>query len=638
MNSLNTASLINLLGFTVGIALYALLLAMVVRHRRNRRKYSFDFLLLTTAILGILWNTGELFVLIWKDFGAREVSPLLLAVSYSALGFLPSVVVHSAWKNSDNENSKVRLLTFFAYGLSVLASLLHVQSAVLHGETSNIALQILTFGALLLLAGLLIFNFRQTLDKKTLWITALLIFAVSALHLRSQTEENSWIIELVAHQSSLPLAFAILLQDYRFAFADLFLKRAISLLLLASLAFGLYVFVAVPLLAWHETHDRNDVQAAVTVLTLWMTTALIYPHLHRFAVWLVDQVILRRADYVQLPLEISEEIEKHESVKNILDATCRKLAFALTAIATDWTETAQKQGEANLPIVDFTLRRADIFVPTAESPFYTLHLDGFSGGRRLLSDEIEMLAAVALVTARRIDVLRVTGERFNREIREREISKLAAEAELRALRAQINPHFLFNALTTIGYLIQSAPEKAFETLMKLTQLLRRVLKTGGEFSTLGEEIELVKSYLEIEQARFEERLKTEFDVAEELEKLRVPSFVLQPLVENAVKHGISKIRSGGKIKISASLKTEKESAFLELIVFDSGSGENAGEISNGTMPGVGLNNIEQRLKNYYGVAADLKIESAVEMGTNATIKIPVASILKAEKNKIQAEL
>ena len=108
MNSLNTASLINLLGFTVGIALYALLMAMVIRHRRSREKYSFDFLLLTTAILGLLWNAGELFVLVWKDFGAREVSPILLAISYSALGFLPSVVVHSAWKNSDNENRNVR--------------------------------------------------------------------------------------------------------------------------------------------------------------------------------------------------------------------------------------------------------------------------------------------------------------------------------------------------------------------------------------------------------------------------------------------------------------------------------------------------------------------------------------------------
>ena len=631
MNSLNTASLVNLLGFTVGIALYALLLSMVVRHRRSREKFSFDFLLLATAILGLLWNAGELFVLVWKDFGAREVSPVLLAVSYSALGFLPSVVVHSAWKNSDTENSNVRLLTFAAYGLSVLAGIFHFNSAFLYGVApSDLALQILTYGSLALLAGLLIFNFKQTLEKKTVWITALLIFAVSALHLRSQTEENSWLVELVAHQSSLPLAFAILLQDYRFAFADLFLKRALSLLLLTLTAFGLYVFLASPLLALHATHEKNDVQAISILLTFWIATALIYPGLHHFAAWLVDKIILRRADYEKLLVEISSLIEKQETVENVLNAACQKLAFALTANHSEWSETDRIKDETNFPAVNFTSRRAEISVPTVESPFYNIKLNDFSGGRRLLSDEIKMLEAVALLTARRIDALRVTGERYSREIREREFSKLAAEAELRALRAQINPHFLFNALTAIGYLIQTAPEKAFETLMKLTRLLRRVLKASGEFSTLGEEIELVKSYLEIEQARFEERLKVEIVVAKDLEKLRVPSFVLQPLVENAVKHGISKAKQGGGIKIDACLENENEQLFLKVSVFDSGAGENTNKISHNRQNGVGLNNIEQRLNNYYGNSAVLKIESESGKGTTAEIKIPVSLISKGK--------
>ena len=245
---MNSASLINLLGFTVGVALYALLFVMIVRHRKSKARFSFDFPLFTTSVLGFLWNTGELVDFIWRDFYQVSLSPILQAISYSALGFLPSVVVYSAWKNSDNAEKKVRWLTFLAYGLSAFASLLHFHSAIVFGSApSDLALRILTFGSLALLVGLLVFTFRQTLEKKAVWITALLIFAVSALHLSSQKEENSWLVELVAHQSSLPLALAILLQDYRFAFADLFLKRALSLLLLASLAFGLYVFAAVPL-------------------------------------------------------------------------------------------------------------------------------------------------------------------------------------------------------------------------------------------------------------------------------------------------------------------------------------------------------------------------------------------------------
>ena len=621
MNALNSASLINLLGFTVGVALYALLLVMVVRHRQKKGKFSFDFLLLATAILGLLWNIGELSAFIWKDFGAIQVSPILLAISYSALGFLPSVVVHSAWKNSDNEHSKARWLTFLAYGLSVFAGLLHFQSAIFSNVApSGLALQILTFGSLALLVGLLIFAFRQTLEKKAVWITALLVFAVSALHLNSHKEETSWLVELIAHQSSLPLALAILLQDYRFAFADLFLKRALSLLLLTLTAFGLYVFAAAPFLALHEAHDKNDVQAISILLTFWIATALIYPSLHRFAVWLVDKIILRRFDYKKLNIEIVQTVEKTDDIKSVLDNVCEKLATALTVKHADWNEIFQN--ESNL----FTSRFAEIFVPTTESPFYKIRLKDFIGGRRLLSDEIEMLETVALSAARRIDNLRVTNERHQQEMQAQEFSKLAAEAQLRTLRAQINPHFLFNALTTIGYLIQTAPDKAFATLMKLTSLLRRVLKSSGEFSTLGEEIELIKSYLEIERARFEERLQVKINVPKDLESLRVPSLILQPLVENAVKHGISKLKRGGEVKILAKLQNENKLVFLKLSVTDSGVGADENGFLQMRKNGLGLNNIEQRLHSYYGKSASLTIKSQTEKGTTAEIILPVSDI------------
>ncbi|CAN5466345.1 hypothetical protein BH18ACI1_BH18ACI1_11830 [soil metagenome] len=630
MNSLNTASLINLLGFTVGVALYALLLVMVVRHRKSKDKFPFDLLLFATAVLGLLWNIGELSVFIWQDFGIGQVAPVLLAISYSALGFLPSVVVHSAWKNSESENPLARLLTFAAYGLSILASLFHLRSAVFFDAApSSLALQILTFGSLALLGGLLIFNFKQTLENKTVWITALLVFAVSALHLSSQNEGNSWLVELIAHQSSLPLALAILLQDYRFAFADLFLQRALSLMLLASLAFGLYVFVAVPLLAWHETHDRNDVQAAVIVLTLWMTTALIYPALHKFAVLLVDKIILRRFDYREVQLEIAKIVESQETAEDVLNEVCGKLSAALTAKNTLWRQTRETEKGGKLSSVNFTPNSAEIFVPTVEPPFYQINLGDFSGGRRLLSDEVEMLEAAALLTARRIDNLRVTRERFEQEIKAKEFSKLATEAQLRTLRAQINPHFLFNALTTIGYLINTAPEKAFATLMKLTQLLRGVLKTSGEFSTLGEEINLIESYLEIERARFEERLKVKIEIPKELEKVRVPALILQPLVENAVKHGISKAKCGGEVYISARLENEKDAVFLKLSVFDSGAADN--KLLQARKKGVGLDNIEQRLVSYYGKTARLQIESEIGKGTMAEIRFQISDS-KSQKN------
>src|SRR4029453_2020839 len=124
---------------------------------------------------------------------------------------------------------------------------------------------------------------------------------------------------------------------------------------------------------------------------------------------------------------------------------------------------------------------------------------------RLMSDDVAFLEAVAVMVARRIDAARVIHERCARDLREQEATKWATEAELRALRAQVNPHFLFNSLTTVGYLIQTAPERALGTLMRLSGLLRSVLKSSEEFVTIGEELDLIEAYLDIERARFEER-------------------------------------------------------------------------------------------------------------------------------------
>ena len=300
MNAINTATLINILGFAIGIALYSLLFAMVFRHRRKDSKP--NLLLVLTAVLGLLWNFGEFFSFIWRDFAGNSASSIMIAISYSALGFLPSVVVHSA----ENEEKHSRILTLAAYGLSVFAALLHFQLALTSGDApSGLALQVLTFGSIALLAGLFFFNFSQKLENKAVWITALLVFSVSAIHLGSKNESSNWFIELIAHQSSLPLVLAILIQDYRFAFADLFLKRALSLLLLGLTAFGLYVLVAQPFQALHRSHEENDALAIGVLLLLWIATALIYPFLHKFSVWLVDKILLSRINYENLQKEIT---------------------------------------------------------------------------------------------------------------------------------------------------------------------------------------------------------------------------------------------------------------------------------------------------------------------------------------------
>jgi signal transduction histidine kinase len=628
MNALNAALLVNLIGFTVGVALYGLVAAMVVRHRSRSKPASVDLLLLTTAGLGLLWNLGELYSFIQKDFALTGISPWLAAISFSALGFLPSVVVHSA--QADDEGT--HWLTYAAYTLSLLAAGLHFYSAAAgNAVPSDLALQAQTIGAVALASGLLLFNLKQTLEKKTIWASALLVFAVSALHLSGDREGNSWLIELIAHQASLPLALTILYQNYRFAFADLFLKRAISLILLSLTAFGLYVAVAAPLLRYHETHDRDDASAISLILTLWIATALVYPALYRLATWLVDTVILHRGDYAELQADISAEIESIDTAEAILSRVCERVGGGLTAGTSRWSPVLIKESDLAFVDVGFTPNEARIFVPTAESPFFEIRLGEFYGGRRLLSDEVATLEAISLITARRIDAVRVTKERYEQEFRQQEFAKLAAEARLTALRAQLDPHFLFNSLTTIGYLIKADPDKAFDTLLRLTQLLRGVLNSNSEFCPLGDEMRLIESYLEIERARFEERLTVEIDVPDELRRIEVPALILQPLVENAVKHGISENKNGGTIRITACRGEIDGRPSLKLTVCDTGAGSGAGK--RGESSGLGLRNIRERLAVYYGDRASLTFTSDPANGTAVEVEFPANRRISTESDE-----
>jgi LytS/YehU family sensor histidine kinase len=203
-------------------------------------------------------------------------------------------------------------------------------------------------------------------------------------------------------------------------------------------------------------------------------------------------------------------------------------------------------------------------------------------------------------------------------LQEREMRTLATEAELRALRAQINPHFLFNALTTVGYLIQQTPARALKTLLDLTTLLRSVLRSEGEFTTLGRERELIDCYLRIERERFEERLAFALDIPEELCGLAVPSLIVQPLVENAVKHGIAGARDGGTVTVKASLDRD-----LRIVVRNTGAPLGPRQASGS---GVGLDNVSKRLEHYYGLDASLTVSRDADGATVAELRLPAADV------------
>ena len=597
----NLAPLVHLVGFLTGAALYALLLTVAARRRSTS-----DFLPLLTALLGLVWNVSGLAAFGIRDFAGQEPSPWLMATAYSALGFLPAVVVHSVLRAHDRQRMSrfAGAVVGAAYAVSTVAEALMYWAARQGRVPSSAALQLLTWSYLGLTIPVLLLTRRH---RGRGWsIVALAVFAISALHLsHHEGTQPSFLVELAGHHASIPLIFAILYQDFRFALADVFLKRALTLFATITIAAALYLGVAVPVF---ERHDfRGDPVAVAVAIVLWITTAMLYPRLTRASAWFVDRVVLHRVDYAQVRQEVTSRLAAAETSEDVLDLVCAAIRPALSAERVQWIES-EGPGEEGEQLAG-TGQSALVPVPTAEPPRYALAVGPLSSGRLLLSDDVELLNALALIGARRVDAIRLD-----------RISKLATEAELRALRAQVNPHFLFNALNTIGFLVQTSPERAHQTLMKLTALLRGVLRSTDGVIALSDEIDLVTAYLEIERARFEERLQVHIDIPEPLRALRIPPLVLQPLVENAIKHGVAKCRAGGEVRIVARRTADR----ITLTVANTGATASELQIAQGRRRGVGLTNIEQRLRHHYGAMARLTLSSE-RAGTVAEVVIPIAT-------------
>lgn len=194
-----------------------------------------------------------------------------------------------------------------------------------------------------------------------------------------------------------------------------------------------------------------------------------------------------------------------------------------------------------------------------------------------------------------------------------EQKNLLTRAELKLVQAQINPHFLFNALNTIIAILRRDSARARELLMHLSNYFRQNLKRTGDLATLEEELDHVHSYLFIEKARFEDRLQLEMELNDELLSLRLPVFTLQPIVENAVKHGISNIFGEGVVRIS----TKKIGTDVHIEIED-----NAGKFVSRDRKGLGLGIVEKRIKNLCGEGYGLAISCIPDEKTVITIMVP----------------
>jgi two-component system LytT family sensor kinase len=204
------------------------------------------------------------------------------------------------------------------------------------------------------------------------------------------------------------------------------------------------------------------------------------------------------------------------------------------------------------------------------------------------------------------------------EHRLQEQEKLLLAAKVEALASQIHPHFLFNTLASISSLIRSQPETARTLIVKLSGLLRRLLRSHEHFVTLREELEAIDEYLDIESVRFGPRLRIEKAIADDSLDLLVPSMILQPLVENSIKHGLA--RKLGESRLTIRATRHGGSALIE--VEDNGLGVSEERLDRAMLGGIGLRNVNERLRVIYGANYGVRLRSVPGHGTCASLEIP----------------
>ena len=582
--------LVNTLGHSAGVLIFGIFLALLLRDRATRRMRG-GVKSILAALLALIWNLASLIVLGSNSPGSWSAR-VAVAIGFAVLSLLPAVLFDLCLAQ------RYRPLARSGYALSALALVLHVGE--LFQENSSYHRWALTsirlgFGILTLIAAVLVY--REEHDRATtsrlVGTMSLFLLAMSFVHLGSGHARQIWSQELAFHHAAIPLALLVLLQDYRFVLLDAFFRFLANVLLAAAFVFAAVTAWRVGLLPPVDTafHSALLMAGGCLILVLF---ALARSALQRA----LTRLIFRRPNQEVLLRNLKIPVSSEEEYVAGAVARLGEFMGAPARVVTAFTEPEDRGAEAVIP-----LRRG------SGGPLYAV-LGRRTGGRRYLSEDLQALGRGA-------DVI---GEQLE-QYRDLETRRLVAQAELRALQSQIHPHFLFNALNALYGIIPKEARGARETVLNLADIFRYFLETKKTLVPLQEEMHIVKAYLEVERLRLGDKLRVEIDVTPEAGAIPIPILSIQPLVENAVKHGIAPQASGGVIQIHAGV--DPHGALL-ISVRDSGPG-----FSKSNRAGVGLENVERRLDLCYGGEARLIVESSAS-GTAVSVRIPTLSAAPVE--------
>ena len=611
---------INAVGHLAGAIVFAIFLALALRGAISGRLPRQTLLSIASGALAWIWNACSFAALLLPNGTARWA---VEAASFASLSLLPAVLLHLSL------GGRFRKLAIAGYLLSATATTMHLCEGLqpdlrLHQG----ALWVITFGfgalTVIYTAGML-WQEKETRGRTSQILASmcLLLFAVTFSHFGSGGENQRW-RELIVHHAGIPVALLVLLTDYRFVFADAFVRFLANVLLAATLSYA-GLRLAAGLTSKNGTvHPLADVFVVAGLSVLLILFAYLRGVVQR---WLTKVVFrARRTEGTVQELrakaaEIRNETEYLEKASaclaaavgasrfEILDADAGHVSSAFTPASLDYPSL---RDEAPWVGRDPRWSWAEAVVPIrlARRDVRHILLGRRRGGKRYLSEDLRSLNYLSTVMADEIGRYRAL-----------EMQRLVSEAELRALHAQINPHFLFNALNTLYGIIPREAAGARRTVLNLAEIFRYFLQSDKTLIPLQEELKIVEAYLDIERLRLGPRLQTLIQVDQGAERTLIPILSVQPLVENAVKHGLANCPDPGWLRLSANLS---EGA-LTITVEDRGASapdQPAVESTAGT--GVGLANVTRRLQLCFGPEAGVTVMRG-PFGTQARFSVPLAA-------------
>jgi two-component system LytT family sensor kinase len=611
MPNIHEPQLVNTIGHSAGAVVFGIFLFLLIRDRaavnfRDRWQS------LTAAALAFLWNIGSLAVLATYATGSNW-TPLLVAFSFSVLSFLPAVLLHISLGNS------LRPVSATGYLLSLTATGLHFwELSDASPKYHQIALSLITIGFSILtviaLAGLARQPGREKPGKTSRMLGAMCcsLFAMSFVHFGSGHPPQAWSKEILLHHGGIPLALFVLLQDYRFILLDAFIRFLANVFLA-----GLITFIGIRAAAGFLKPTAVDPLSEALLLTGSCLLLIVFAVLRsKVQSWLTT-VVFRRPE-LENWLQRLRTGAASQTETEYLDWAAGQLASFMEAERARLLPGLPVEPLFPAPIGDLPQLRsapdlawAEVIVPLRFSPADIRYvvLGRRRGGRRYLSEDLQTLNRLSAAIVEQVDRARAS-----------ELDRLVSQAELRALQSQINPHFLFNALNTLYGIIPREAAGARRTVLNLAEVFRYFLRPERTFIPLSEELQIINAYLDIERLRLGPRLETHIHVDEAAMPVLIPVLSIQPLVENAIKHGVSAKAGGGRLTLTAKVIAGE----VRIAVEDTGPGMQ--NESNGN--GVGLGNVTRRLQLCYGPSADLHVSSGAA-GTSVQFSIPMTRSVSA---------